>query len=205
MDQRQYRRGFTLIETLVVLLISAGLIVTMALLYRTVAHAALALEGDDKDWKTHILLRQQLRYSFTLPDPGQRTLAGETTRLSFLTWYGRINQFDGRPVIANYHYDPAKRMLYYRELDLPAWWTADQSAIDLPALLRSVEQETPIVLLQGVGSLEMRYLPGGKLPENPLDGLTAWQAPSTPAALFLGYSRANRDTGLWIAIRGSRA
>ena len=54
-------RGFTLIETLVVTAICAGLVGLMTVLYRAVGTSAQALRAGQQEWLVQRQLRAQLR------------------------------------------------------------------------------------------------------------------------------------------------
>lgn len=156
--------GFTLIETLVVLVISVGLVILMTSLYRSVGLAAVALGGNDKEWLFQDQLRRQLRHGFTLPGKSARPISGQATRLLLLSWSGRQNGLAGKPVLAEYRYRPDTRTLAYRELDLPAWWSADAVSLDrLAPELNAAREHT---LLAGIDGFSFSYRAnGGAVPE----------------------------------------
>lgn len=155
--------GFTLIETLVVLVISVGLVILMTALYRSVGLAAIALGGNDKEWLFQDQLRRQLRHGFAPPGKTARPISGKATQLLLLTWSGRQNGLAGRPVLAEYHYRPTTRDLVYRELDLPAWWSdfpANGHRLDrLASELNGVREHK---LLTGIDGFGFRYHANGR-------------------------------------------
>ena len=156
--------GFTLIETLVVLVISVGLVVLMTTLYRSVGMAAIALGGNDKEWLFQDQLRRQLRHGFAPPGKTSQPISGKAGQLLLLTWSGRQNGLAGRPVLAEYRYRPDARELAYRELDLPAWWPdMSAGALQLDRLATELNGMREHRLLTGVDGFSFSYHSNGRV------------------------------------------
>lgn len=195
-------RGFTLIETLVVMAISVGLVVLMAGLFRMVGHATLALKGGNPEWAVQTLLRGQLAQGFQLPN--QAWTVGTAHELTFLTWRSRVTGLDGKPVIAQYRFDPDRRVLSYREATLPAWWsdTPLPTVSELGADLGTV---TPVTLMGAVESLDFNFIPTNSTNLEPAQWRSSWQQTVLPPKLIvLRFSRL-RDHTLWLEVRASGA
>jgi len=162
--------GFTLVETLVVLVISVGLVVLMATLYRVVGQAALALGGNDKEWLFQDQLRRQLRQSFAPISGTARPISGTASRLLLLTWSGRYNGVAGKPVLAEYRYRPEARDLVYRELDLPAWWSDfPPRGLRLEGQLSELNGKREHKLLTAIDAFSFGYVADGRI-QNEWDG-----------------------------------
>jgi prepilin-type N-terminal cleavage/methylation domain-containing protein len=156
--------GFTLIETLVVLVISVGLVTLMTTLYRSVGMAAIALAGNDKEWLFQDQLRRQLRHGFAPQGKISQPISGKAGQLLLLTWSGRQNGLAGKPVLAEYRYRPAARELAYRELDLPAWWSdMSAGALQLDRLATELNGMREQSLLTGIDGFSFSYHSNGRV------------------------------------------
>lgn len=199
--ERHGIRGFTLVETLVVLVISVGLVAIMTSLYRSVAHAAMALGGNKQEWAFQEQLRDQLRHGFTLPGGKSGALFGEGRRLVFLTWKSRITGFDGKPVVADYRYDPQARSLSYREAPLPAWWE-DNSALNESRRLSALVQEvTEKPLVSGVEAAAFSFFPSGAAISRETIGADDWSESGLPGLIVVQFMRNQHDHMLWLEPR----
>jgi prepilin-type N-terminal cleavage/methylation domain-containing protein len=193
--------GFTLIETLVVLVISVGLVVLMSLLFRSVGHAALALRGGNPEWAVQARLREQLANGFTLP--GQAWLSGDRRELTFLTWKGRMAGLDGKPVVAQYRFDPTERALTYRELPLPAWWDGTKFP-SLSQLAADLNAAAPVKLMGGVDELDLAFVPPDAVDLDARNWQPSWQQTPAPKLVVLKFNR-TRDIALWFDPRSQEA
>lgn len=193
--------GFTLIETLVVMVISVGLVILMASLYRTVAHVALILKGGNPEWAVQTLLRNQLAHGLTLAD--QASLAGDGRELTLLSWHSRITGLEGKPVIAQYQFDPARRALTYREAPLPAWW-GNTSLPALSKLAEDLRTVAPITLMGAVGSLDFKFIAADAGDLDPTRWKANWQQTVPPKLIVLHFTR-TRDYTLWLELSSVEA
>lgn len=162
---RQRAGGFTLVEILVVVTISVGLVVLMAALYRSAGKTLHSLRGINKEWNLQHQLRQQLDRLLVQPELGLVGLQGRQDTLFLTTWYSRSAAMAGKPVLAVYRYNPIKRSIDYDEWPLPPWW--DGQALrgtlvpDLSQLASrlapvNTEQES-VVLASGISAFRFRY------------------------------------------------
>ena len=185
------------------MLISVGLVVMMTALFRTVGHASLALGGSTQEWRFQELLRDQLRHGFTLPGAKNGSLAGETTRLVFLTWKSRVNGFDGKPVVAEYSYDPQARSLSYREAALPSWWE-DVSTMSEPHQLAALlEGMSAKQLVGGVEAASFAFLSPETSALDKTRGLDRWFEARLPGLVVLSFTRSQHETRLWLEPRAT--
>lgn len=193
-----HKRGFTLIETLVVLAVSVLLVTLMTGLYRTIGKAYLALGDDSSEWQLQTLLRDQLRNGHVTARRRQFIL-GDNNELLIATWLGRINGRDGPPVLAHYRFDSARRGITYQETDLPAWWEIDGDPENLSLLRqRYAAGDDSRLLVNGVETLEISYIPPRKGVERHIEIRTQWAENSSPTAVRFTYDRAGKTTAFWL-------
>ena len=196
----QAKNGFTLIEVLVVLVISVGLVITMALLFRTVAQTALLLRGSNDEWTLQNKLREQLRHLLILP--GEPALAGDQKEIIFTTWKSQRDNHSGKPVIAQYRYEVSERVVFYREMDLPAWWAKPPKFAEIRFLLAQAP-ETRVA--KGIEDLQLLYV-APEATELSLANLqVSWQKPEIPRIMQLNFTRAARPYSLYLETRGLAA
>lgn len=160
------RRGFTLIEILVVVTISAAIVMALSLLYRTTGRAAVALQTNQGDWSTEQFLRGQLR-DLPMDRFSLAAFDGRRETLLFLTRRSALASHDGAPVVVRYRYDAARARLEYQERPAPAWWRDVPSAdgrYSAILLFREFEggKPVPTLLLQGVEDLSFAYRAAGR-------------------------------------------
>ncbi len=199
--RRSTSHGFTLIETLVVMVISVGLVVIVALLFRSVGHAAVALKGGNPEWSVQTLLREQLAHGLKPAD--HVWLSGDGAELSFLTWKSRSSGLDGKPVIVQYQYNPGTRALTYREASLPPWW----GSTPLPSLSQlqsELKLVAPVNLMNAVDSLDFRFVPPEAVDLEPATWGTSWRQEVPPKLIVLRFSR-NRDYTVWLDLSSTTA
>jgi Tfp pilus assembly protein PilV len=197
--------GFTLLETLVVMVISVALVAMMTGLFRVVGSAFIALGGDEEEWRLQNLLRDQLRNGHVTQERPQ-FLAGDRDEITLVTWKGRRFGFDGHPVVARYRFNAQNRSIDYQEVPLPDWWSPQTRSQELRDLTYLLDQEpTATRLVRGVENGEFAYYP--QRPENHGVASVAnhWLGPAAPAAVVIHFSRAQQDNEYWLeprAIRG---
>lgn len=192
--------GFTLIEVLVVLVISVGLVVTMALLFRAVGQTTLILRGGNDEWTLQTRLREQLRHLLTLP--GEPALAAGPAEVIFTTWKSQRDNHDGKPVIAQYRYEADQRTVYYRESDMPAWWP---QAAKFTEMRQQLAQASETRLASGIDDLQFRFLAPEASELSPASLQMQWQKAELPRILQLNFSRAGRPYNLYLETRGLAA
>jgi len=150
-------RGFTLVEVLVVVSISAALILMLTLLYRTAGRATAALQTNRADWNTEQFIRSQGRTM--APQPRALELfVGRRHELAFVTFRSAAAGHDGPPVFVRYRYDPESGRLTYQERRVPQWWrSAEPYSVIL--LLREFDdgKPVPIDLYRGIDELAFAY------------------------------------------------
>jgi prepilin-type N-terminal cleavage/methylation domain-containing protein len=115
--------GFTLIEVLVTLVISTGIVLLVTRVWQTVNQGVIILGSQGADWNTERFLRKQLLLAHTEP-AAARLFDGRGDELMFVTRVSAAAGGEGPPVIAYYRYDAASRSLTYQERIAPPLWTS---------------------------------------------------------------------------------
>lgn len=194
-------KGFTLIEIMVVLVISVGLVALMAGLYRAVGQSALALRSGQQEWLLQRQLRDQLPRLFGVTPSPLPPIYGRSTELYLTSWQSRAASGEGKPVIAYYRYDERERALYYYEQPLPPWW-ADAASMYNPDRLRSeLRNSEPYKLVTGIDTLEMFYLPTDAPDTRPERWLHEWKQERPPILIQVRFSKAGRNYSIWFETR----
>jgi type II secretory pathway pseudopilin PulG len=200
LSRRRSAGGFTLIETLVVLVISVGLVITMSLLFRAVAQTTLILRGGNDEWALQSRLREQLRHLLTLP--GEVPLSADPKEITFTTWKGQRDGHSGKPVIAQYRYAAGERIVFYREVELPAWWPVPPKFSELRSRL---EQAPETRLAAGIDELRFQFVGAETIDLQTFNLQASWQKIEPPQILLLEFSRAARPYSLYLVTRALAA
>ena len=200
LPKRRSAGGFTLIEILVVLVISVGLVITMGLLFRAVAQTTLILRGGNDEWALQSRLREQLRHILTLP--GEAPLSGAPREVTFTTWKSQRDGHSGKPVIAQYRYAAGERIVYYREVELPAWWPVPPKFSELRSRL---EQTPQTRVAAGIDELRFQFVGAEALDLQTSNLQASWQKLEPPQILLLEFTRAARPYSLYLATRALAA
>ena len=152
------QRGFTLLELIVVVVISAGLVAMLGLLYRQLIFTGESLRSVDSDWNVQQFLRRQL----FLRDDRFTSLGlfiGTPDELRFVSRYSARFASSGPPVVSRYQYDPNTGILRYTEVVMPPWWNEDLDDFSIRSLLDSQNQEAIYQsdLMSRLQGLEIAY------------------------------------------------
>jgi prepilin-type N-terminal cleavage/methylation domain-containing protein len=124
MNRRSRSRGFTLLEMLVVVLLSLVLIGLLTTLYQMVGRTLITLQSHESSWIAEQFLRRQ--YLAVHPATVDEDLfAGGPTSMSFVSRKSARYGEHGPPVWVRYRYVPAEGRLEYREHDLLPWWETE--------------------------------------------------------------------------------
>ena len=157
------RRGFTLLELLVVVAVSAVLIALLGLVYRQVQRTGQGLGAVESDWQVQVFMRRQLAARDERFDNLDLT-SGDPTSLQLVSRYSAAHAMAGPPVLAQYLFRPNEGSLVYRETPLPPWWLEGQTGEEFrstalaDATLVAQEQN----LLEGVAALTFGYGDGSE-------------------------------------------
>lgn len=198
---RLRHQGFTLIEIMVVLAISVGLVALMAGLYRTVAQSALALRSGQQEWLLQRQLREQLPRLFNANNSPLHSINGHSTELYLASWQSRATFNEGKPVVAYYRYDKKDRTLYYYELPLSPWWGNAASMYNPERLQSDLRNSEPYKLVTGITELEMLYLPADAADTRPERWLHEWKYEQLPRLIQLRFNKAGKSYSIWLEAR----
>ena len=113
--------GFTLLELVVAVALSAAVIAMSAQLQSVVYDAGNAAANGDRDWSTELFIRSQVRLATHELDDQAKIFVGERHRFRFLSsrsvLYGK-----GVLVAATYSFQSSSQTLQYEEAVVPPWW-----------------------------------------------------------------------------------
>ena len=196
-------RGFTLIEILVVLTLSLGMVLTVTQLYRATGRTLQSLRGIDREWQLQHSLRSQARALYLVTDTPQLRLYGDDRQLILPTWQSRRTGRDGPPVLARYRYDSSQRSLYYQEIPLPPPWADDPSQLDSQSLGQSLDQRHDTLLLNGMEEARFEYLANAEDFSSGRTWMNNWgseQAQSAPLRARLSFERGGRRYEFWLPL-----
>lgn len=193
-------RGFTLIEILVVLVISVGLVITMALLFRAVARTTVLLRGGNEEWLLQSQLREQLRHVLIVPS--EPPLSGNQKEVMFTTWRSQRDGHRGKPVIAQYRYEASEHTVYYRESEMPAWWPAPPKTAEIRRQLQKARETR---LVAAIDDLEFQFLATETGDISVANPETNWQKTEIPRVIQLSFTRAERRYNFYFETRGLAA
>ncbi len=125
--------GFTLLELLVVVLISVALIVFLSSLYRTVGRTVVMLDNIEDEWRTEQFMRRQYLLAHRASVDFD-LFEGTRDSLSFVSYKSARHGEHGPPMLVRYRFAPEEARLVYQERSLPAWWQRS-SSLNFSALL----------------------------------------------------------------------
>lgn len=193
----QAARGFTLIETLVVAAICAGLVALMTVLYKAVGTSAQALRAGQQEWLVQRQLREQLRHLFVVRKSPLKAVSGGSKELVFYTWRSRAQALDGMPTMVYFRYDEGERALYYHELPLPAWWSAQAASWNAARLQQEVRASRAIKLVTAVDDLRFLFLAEGAADPQPEGWAGEWREDKAPRLIQMNFTKAGRTYSIW--------
>ncbi len=182
--------GFTLVEVLVTLAISTGIVLLVTRVWQSVNQAGVILSSQGADWNAERFLRKQLLLALTEPNAA-RLFEGGEDELMFVTRMSAAAGGEGAPVLAYYRYDAASRSLTYQERVAPPLW---ESAGELrPARYRndfSAERARAATLFAGLDVARFAY--------HSVDARETWRdawrdRPVAPRLLRLELVRAGQE------------
>jgi len=190
-------RGFTLIETLVVTAICAGLVALMTVLYKAVGTSAQALRGGQQEWLVQRQMREQLRHLFVVPKSSLPSLSGTSNEVVFSSWQSRAHALDGMPMVVYFRYDRGERALYYHELPLPAWWSAQASVWNAAQLREALRASRALKVVAAVDDLRFLFLAEGAADAQPEAWVGEWREDKAPRLMQMNFTKAGRTYSIW--------
>lgn len=190
-------RGFTLIETLVVAAICAGLVALMTVLYQAVGTSAQALRAGQQEWLVQRQLREQLRHLFVVRNVPVKPVSGASKELVFTSWRSRAHALNGMPVMVYFRYDERERALYYHEQPLPAWWSAQAATWNADRLRDEARASRAVKVMAAVDDLRFLFLAEGAADPGPDGWAGEWREDKAPRLIQLNFTKAGRTYSIW--------
>lgn len=151
--------GFTLIEVLVTLVISTGIVLLVTRVWQSVNQGGIVLRSHGVDWNAERFIRKQMLMAHTEP-AATRLFEGRADELMFVTRVSAANGGEGPPVIAYYRYDPSSRSLTYQERIAPPLWTSLLDEDLRPARFRTgfaEQRSSAVTLFAGLDEARFGY------------------------------------------------
>ena len=190
--------GFTLIETLVVAAICAGLVALMTVLYHAVGNSAQALRAGQQEWLVQGQLREQLRHLFVVRNSPLQAVSGASRELVFYSWRSRAHALNGMPVLVYFRYDEGERALYYHELPLPAWWPAQAASWNAARLQEEVRAARAVKMMTAVNDLRFLFLAADAAADARPEGWAGeWREDKAPRLIQMTFTKAGRTYSIW--------
>lgn len=190
-------RGFTLIETVVVAAICVGLVALMTVLYQAVGTSAQALRAGQQEWLVQRQLRGQLRHLFVVRDAPVKPVSGAANELVFCSWRSRAQALNGMPVLVYFRYDERERALYYHELPLPAWWSAQAASWNADRLRAEALATRAVKVMAAVDDVRFLFLPEGAADPGPDGWAREWRGDKAPRLVQMNFTKAGRTYSIW--------
>ncbi|GBG02259.1 hypothetical protein AZSI13_15860 [Azospira sp. I13] len=190
--------GFTLIEVLIVLLLSLGIIATITQIYRATGKTLQSLKGPQKEWYLMQSLRGQTAALLLPPNMPDLILRGDGSQLFLPTWKSRANGNDGKPVLVRYTIDSANRRITYQETPLPAWWYTQGTLAATLQLAQNMQASADLTLLGGIEDARFSYLAKAEEFNSSGAWLNNWSSPTPPQLIKLSFNRSGRDYDFWL-------
>lgn len=192
-------RGFSLLELLVVVTISAGLIILLSLLYRNIRFTGEALRSTESDGTVELFMRKQLLYRDERFD-ALGLFQGAPDDVRFITRFSARYGNAGPPVYAHYRYDGNDSLLVYEEVDMPPWWI-DDADIRLDSVnleYKLLDEAWKTTVFKAIGGFSFYYR-GAADP----DWRDSWRSlDSVPRLVKMDYSRLGQQTTLVMETQG---
>ena len=193
-------RGFTLIETLVVMAVCVGLVALVGVLYRTVGTSAQALRGGQQEWLVQRQVREQLQNLFVVPKSSLKAVSGAAKELYLCSWRSRAQALSGMPAMAYFRYDEGARTLYYHEMPLPAWWSKQAATWNEGRMQDALRASRGITVMTAVDDLRFRFLAEGAAdPQLDTRWAAEWREDKAPRLVQMNFTKAGRSYSIWFA------
>lgn len=151
------QKGFSLVEMMVVMLISSGLVILLVKVFHSVDTASKILTESNYEKTFELFIRKQFLLSYNNAE-SVSLFKGNSNELMFVSANSIAMSDLGGPILAHYQYSLDDAELTYSEYRLPPWWdetskrNITQSSIDQFEKLINKE-----VVIKGVDNLVFSY------------------------------------------------
>ena len=181
-------KGFTLLELLVAIVLTAAIVIYLTQLYKMTGHTVTALKSVGSDWNAEQFIRQQLWYELAEFNGELRQFKGEPDRLQFATRYSAAQGDSGTYVKAVYRYNSATETLQYQEQPYLEWWTSSgRQTIKTQALPSNIQ---PMTVFKQIKNLQFSY--SYRDANGLIQWKETWDTPEPPALIRLRYLRGGK-------------
>lgn len=119
-----HRRGFTLVEVLLSLVLGLMLVVLASAVYQNLQKIGGRSLDLQKDWAMQNFVRLQFESADPTLNDRFQAVDGAADRFSFISRYSAQFGQTGRPVLVTYRYDGASGVWHYHEITIPPGWSA---------------------------------------------------------------------------------
>ncbi len=116
------RRGFTLLELLLSMALTAALVVLASNIYQTVQKVGNKTLNINRDWGVENFVRLQVEAFDAALNSKYLAVDFKPDALTFISRNSAQFGHSQRPVLATYRYDASQQSMIYSELTLPPWW-----------------------------------------------------------------------------------
>jgi prepilin-type N-terminal cleavage/methylation domain-containing protein len=194
-------RGFTLIEILVVLVLSLGMVMTVTQIYRATGRTMISLKGGLKEWQLQDELRAQVRALILPKVASELQVKGSRSELYLPSWKSRQVGHNGKPVLARYTIDTSTRRISYQEIPLIPWWgSVTLGRNSTRYLADQMLRDQDITLLTGTEDAQFHYLGNAEDFNNPGAWQDNWEKPVPPQLIKLSFGRGGRNYEIWLEL-----
>jgi len=171
--------GFTLLEMVVVIALSAIIIIYLAQLQRMTGRISVALKTIDNDWNAQQFIRKQLWHSQQIPLNTEPSFFGEETRFDFITRYSAKQGSYGPYVLASYQYDEQQQQLKYQEKQLANYWLEKSTTTQY--------QTQELTAIKQVDNLKIKYQ------DKEQNWTTQWNKKEAPKLVQITYTKGGQN------------
>lgn len=157
--------GFTLLELLISVSLTAAIVILASHLYETVNKVGNRTLSINRNWGVQQFLRQQFEAADSSLNGYFLAIHGTSDRFSYISKNSAQYGQNQRPVLVTYRFNYADRRLMYYEISVPPWWDENQEryrALIDSWRYQSGDKSYEAPLFSNVESFELRYWEAGR-------------------------------------------
>jgi len=175
----KHQAGFTLLEMVVVIALSAIIIIYLAQLQRMTGRISVALKTIDNDWNAQQFIRKQLWHSQQIPLNTEPPFIGDEIKFEFITRYSAKQGNYGPYVQASYQYNEQQQQIEYQEKQLTNYWHKPASTTQY--------QTQKLTAIKQVDNLKIKYQ------DKEQNWITQWNKPPPPKLVQITYTKGGQN------------
>jgi len=176
------QNGFTLLEMVIVIALSAIVIIYLAQLQKMTGRVSIALKTVENDWNAQQFIRKQIWHIKSLPFNEQLKFTGEADQFQFITRYSAQHGNHGPYILANYQYHSGKQRLQYQEAELSNYWHPQHSI--------NQQQTLELTALQQIKKLQIYYQ------DSLQNWIQQWHEDTPPTLIKISYNKGGQAQSL---------